>query len=157
MMEYINGWEWLPLVLFTIAGFIMVSFSTRGDIAFMGTVMIVMTMLLAHETHSNNLAKEYVQKRFMQGQALKCGLWKGESILVDQKSGWKFEENIGFIKGDHIQNDQGLCTVIGEESPKAPEIPYGFALIFELMLAFGLRAAYTKYVIDEEEKNYDNE
>lgn len=156
-MEYINGWEWLPLVICTIAGFIMIAFTKRGDIAFMGTIVLLMTMILAYETHSNNLDKEYVLKRFTQGQALKCGLWRGESLLVDSKSGWKFEENIGFIKGDQIHNDHGMCSVIGEESPRASEIPYGFALIFELMLAFGLRAVFIKHVTDEEEKSHDTE
>lgn len=157
MMEYINGWEWLPLIICTIAGFIMVSFTKRVDMAVIGTIVLFMTMILAYETHSNNLDKEYVLKRFTQGQALKCGLWRGESLLVDPKSGWKFEENIGFIKGDQIHNDHGMCSVIGEESPRASDIPYVFALIFELMLAFGLRAVFVNYVEKEEEKNHDTE
>ncbi|MDD2780889.1 hypothetical protein [Sulfuricurvum sp.] len=157
MMEYINGWEWLPLVICTIAGFIMVSFTKRVDMAVIGTIVLFMTMILAYETHSNNLDKEYVLKRFTQGKALKCGLWRGESLLVDPKSGWKFEENIGFIKGDQIHNDHGLCSVIGEESPRASDIPYVFALIFELMLAFGLRAVFVNYAEKEEEKDHDTE
>ena len=157
MMEYINGWEWLPLVICTIAGFIMVSFTKRVDMAVIGTIVLFMTMILAYETHSNNLDKEYVLKRFTQGKALKCGLWRGESLLVDPKSGWKFEENIGFIKGDQIHNDHGMCSVIGEESPRASDIPYVFVLIFELMLAFGLRAVFVNYAEKEEEKNHDTE
>lgn len=151
MMEYINGWEWLPLIICTMAGFIMVAFIKRGDVAFFGTLMIFMTILLAYETHNNNLNKEFVLKRFTQAQALKCGLWSGQSLLIDSNAGWKFEENIGFIKGDQIHNDLGVCTVIGEESPSPSEVSYGLVLIFELMLAFGLRALLT----NQEEENHD--
>lgn len=149
MTEYISGWEWLPLVICTIAGFIMVSFTKRGDMAFLGILVLFMTIALAHETHSNNFEKEFVLKRFTEAHALKCGLWRGESILVDPRSGWRFEEHIGFIKGDQIYNDLGTCSVIGEESPTPSIVPYVFILIFELMLGFGLRAVGQK----EEEKN----
>jgi hypothetical protein len=50
-----------------------------------------------------------------------------------------------------------MCSVIGEESPRASDIPYVFALIFELMLAFGLRAVFVNYVEKEEEKDHDTE
>lgn len=154
-MEYINGWEWLPLIICTIAGFIMIAFTRRGDIAFVGTIMIFMTIMLAYDTHNNNLDKEFVLKRFIEGQALKCGLWRGKSALVDPKSGWKWDEKIGFIKDDQIHNDLGVCSVIGEESPSPSEVPYGFALIFELMLAFGLRAAFTNWLADQEENDHE--
>jgi hypothetical protein len=149
MIEYINGWEWLPLIICTMAGFVMIAFNKKGDIAFMGIVVLFMTIMLAHETHSNNLDKEFVFKRFTEGKVLKYGLWRGESILIDPKSGWRWKENIGFIKDDQIYNDLGVCSVIGEESPSPSIVPYAFVLLFELMLGFALRAVVQK----EEGKN----
>jgi hypothetical protein len=154
-MEYINGWEWLPLIICTMAGFIMIAFTRRGDIAFVGTIMIFMTIMLAYEIHNKNLGKEFVLKRFIEGQALECGLWRGESAFVDPKSDWKWDEKIGLVKGDQIHNDLGVCTVIGEESPNPAEIPYIFVLIFELMLAFGLRAVFTNWLTEQEKNDHE--
>lgn len=154
-MEYINGWEWLPLILCTMAGFIMIAFIPRGDMAFFGIIVLIMTIILAYETHNKNLDKEFVLKRFIEGQALECGLWRGESAFVDPKSGWRWDERIGLVKGDQIHNDLGLCAVIGEESPSSSEVPYGFVLIFELMLAFGLRAVFINQLAEQEKNDHE--
>jgi hypothetical protein len=153
MMEYINGWEWLPIVMLTVAGIIMMLFKREGAMTFFGILLLIMTMMLAHETHQNNLDKAFVLKRFNEAHAINCaGGYRGDHTLIDPKSGWRWEENIGFVKGDQIHNDLGVCSVIGEESPTPSVVPYTFTLMFELMLGFVLRAAMQKALKEEEEE-----
>lgn len=158
MLEYINGWEWLPIVMLTVAGIIMMLFKRETEMTFFGIIVLVMTMMLAHETHQNNLDKAFVLKRFNEAHAITCvGGGSGEQTLINPKSGWRWEKNIGFVKGDQIHNDLGVCSVIGEESPTPSFVPYAFALMFELMLGFVLRAAMQKQLKEEEEKNNEPE
>lgn len=155
-MEDINGWEWLPIVIFTVAGIIMMLFKREGAMTFFGILLLIMTMVIAHEIHQNNLDKTFVLKRFNEAHAITCaGGYRGDHTLIDPKSGWRWEENIGFIKGDQIHNDLGVCKVIDEESPSPSIVPYTFVLMFELMLGFVLRAAMQKALKEEEEKNND--
>jgi hypothetical protein len=154
MIEYINGWEWLPIVIFTIGGMIMMLFERKEGMTFFGILVLFTSVLLAHNTHHDNLDKAFVLKHFNEAHAITCaGGYRGDHTLIDPKSGWRWKENIGFIKGDQIHNDLGVCSVIGEESPSPSIVPYAFVLLFELMLGFALRGAMQKARTEEEGKN----
>ncbi|MFA6145575.1 MAG: hypothetical protein WCW84_10425, partial [Sulfurimonas sp.] len=89
-----------------------------------------------------------------EGQTIQCSLWRGEGTLVDPKANWKYVPEIGFVKGDQIHNDPGLCKVIGQEAPEPSVVPYLFVFIFELMLCFGIRfALYATSKEDEDDSD----
>lgn len=139
MFEYINGWEWLPIALFTFIGFLMIQIVKRTDVPFMGVVVLGMIMFIAYSVHSNNQAKEFVLQRFSEGQSIECGLWRGESALIDSHNGWKHVPNLGFVKGDQIHNDPGICNVIAQEAPEPSVVSYGFAYMVLLAVSFLFR------------------
>ncbi len=153
MFEYINGWEWLPIVLFTFVGFLMIQLVKDIEMTWLGVIVLTMIMVIAYSTSENNQAKAFVLQRFNEGQAIECGLWRGESALIDSHNGWKYVPNLGFVKGDQIQNDPGICNVIAQEAPEPSVVPYAFALVFELMLVFGLRMPIQKALRDEEDEH----
>jgi len=153
MFEYINGWEWLPIVLFTFAGFLMIQFVKDIEMTWLGVIVLTMIMFIAYGTSANNQAKAFVLQHFNEGQSIECGLWRGESALINSHNGWKHVPNLGFVKGDQIHNDLGVCNVIAQKTPEPSVVPYGFALVFELMLAFGLRMPVQKALRDEEDKS----
>ncbi len=153
MFEYINGWEWLPIILFTFAGFLMIQFVKDSGMTWLGVIVLGMIMFIAYSVHSNNQAKEFVLQRFNEGHAIECGLWRGESALINSHNGWKHVPALGFVKGDQIHNDLGVCNVIAQEAPEPSVVPYGFALMFELMIAFGLRRSIQKALRDEEDEH----
>lgn len=158
MLENLNIAEWIPIVLFTLAGMILLLFKREEGMSFLGVLILVVTMMLVHDIHQNNLDKAFVLKRFNEVHAITCASgYRGEHTLIDLKSGWRWDDRIGFIKGDQIHNDLGVCKVIGEESPTASIVPYAFALLFELILGFILRGALQKALREEEEENDDPE
>jgi hypothetical protein len=153
MFEYINGWEWLPIVLFTFTGFLMIQFVKDIEMTWLGVIVLTMIMFIAYDTSANNQAKAFVLQRFNEGQAIECGAWRGESTLINPHNGWKYVPHLGFVKGDQIHNDLGVCNVIAQNAPEPSVVPYGFALAFELMIVFGLRMPIQKALSDEEENH----
>ena len=152
MFEYINGWEWLPLILFVFAGMLMIALIEEDEMTFAGLIIMVMVFALAYETHSGNLDKAFVLKQFQEGQALKCGGFGGESTLVDPHNGWKYINTIGFIKGDQIRNDPGMCYVIHKIAPQPSIVPYSFAFFTLTFIAFLLRHAVERKEMEEDQE-----
>lgn len=79
-------------------------------------------------------------EQFHEGRALSCGLWRGESVRVDRLSGWKYEEGTGFVKGDVIINDPGVCRVIEKPFPEPSSVPYWMVLVTVMGVLMILRA-----------------
>lgn len=150
MMEFISTSELTLLGVLTLISIVMITFPKDAKFPFVGAFVLGMIMVIAYTNHQGHLDKEFVLKRFSEGHAIECGLWRGEGVLVNPSAGWKYFPRVGFVKGDHIQNDPGVCNVIGEEAPKPSTVPYVFALIVELMLVFGIRAAVQKQLKKEE-------
>lgn len=150
MMQYISTAELVLLGLLTLMSIVMITFPKEIKFPFVGAFILGMIMVIAYTNHRDHLDKEFVVKRFKEGHAIECGLWRGERTLINPKSGWTYLPNTGFIKGDLIHNDPGLCNVMCEEAPKPSTVPYLFALIVELMLVFGLRAAVQKQLNEED-------
>jgi hypothetical protein len=112
MFEYINGWEWLLIVLFTFAGFLMIQFVKDIEMTWLGVFVLAMIMFIAYSIHSHNQAKEFVSERFNEGQAIECSLWSGESTLINPHNGWTYVSTLGFVKEDQIHNNLSDCNVV---------------------------------------------
>lgn len=152
-MEFMSTGELTFLGILTLMSLIMITFPEEAKFPLAGAFVLSMIMVIAYTTHSIHLDKEFVLKRFNEGQAIECGLLRGERTLINPKSGWRYLQGTGFIKGDHIQNDPTLCNVMGEEAPKPSTVPYVFALIVELILFFGLRAVVQTQLNEEEDND----
>jgi hypothetical protein len=155
MFEYINGWEWLLIGVLLFASIIMIALMEDDEMMVAGLIVMVMIFVLAYETHSGNLDKAFVLQQFQEGQALKCGGFGGESTLVDPHNGWKYINTIGFIKGDQIRNDPGMCCVIDRVAPEPSIVPYTFAFVTLIFLSFLLRHAVKSQ--EEKEEVKENE
>lgn len=156
MMEAISTSELILLGVLILISIVMISFIKDARFPFAGTLFLGLIMIIIYDSSASNQAKEFVLQRFNEGQAIECGLWRGESALINSHNGWKHVPNLGFVKGDQIHNDLGLCNVIAQKAPEPSVVPYGFALLFELMLAFGLRRSIQKALRDEED-NHESE
>lgn len=152
-MEAISTSELILLGVLTLISIVMISFIKDTRFPFAGTLFLGLIMIIIYDSSASNQAKEFVLQRFNEGQAIECGLWRGESALIDSRNGWKYVPNLGFVKGDQIHNDPGICNVIAQNAPEPSVVPYGFALVFELMLAFGLRKFSQKALRDVEDKS----
>ena len=153
MMELMSTGELILLGVLTLMSIVMITFPKEAKFPFVGAFVLSMIMVIAYSTHSIHLDKEFVLKRFQEGRAIECGLWRGECALINPKSGWTYLQGTGFIKGDQIQNDPTLCNVMGEEAPEPSTVPYTFALIVELIFVFGLRTIVQKQLNEEEDNN----
>lgn len=107
----------LIAVLFILAG-------KSPEKPFFGVLILGGIVFILYGNHCSFDAKAYVLKRFNEGVALECGLWRGESVLVDPNNGWRWDKKIGFVKNDQIRNDPKLCRVIGEEAPEPSSVLY---------------------------------
>lgn len=152
-MEAISTSELILLGVLTLISIVMISFIKDARFPFVGTLFLGLIMMIIYDSSASNQAKAFVLQRFNEGQAIECGLWRGESALIDSHNGWKHVPNLGFVKGDQIQNDPGICNVIAQEAPEPSVVLYGFALVFELMIAFGLRRSSQKALRDEEDEH----
>jgi hypothetical protein len=146
MFETTGLSEFILLGVLSLIGIVMIAFPRDIRFPSAGTLVLGMIMVIIYLNHQDHLDKEFVLKRFNEGRAIECGLWRGESTLIDPKSGWKYVKTLGFVKDDQIRSDPGVCSVIGEEASKLSIVPYAFTLLFELMLCFGVRYAFYRGV-----------
>lgn len=131
---------WL-LGSFILIGIGFIVFSKEGFTIFAGMVVLAGVSSIVYTHHCAAIDKQFVLDQFKQGKALECGLFRGESVLVDPSNGWRYEESIGFIKGDAIRNDPELCRVINKEAPEPSSIPYWIAFITTVFGVMLLRYA----------------
>lgn len=145
-----TGEVWLMGVLLLItAGFIL--FARGIEFVFVGMVVIGGVFTIAYSNHTHYLGERFLMEQFHEGRALSCGMWKGESARVDRFSGWRYEEGTGFVKGDVIINDPGVCRVIGRAFPEPSSVPYWMALVTLIGVLVTLRAV----TLGVEEENHD--
>lgn len=135
------GEVWLMSVLLLIGcGFIL--FGKGVEFIFVGMIVLGGIVSIAYTNHSAYQQERFALQRFHEGRALICGMWRGENVRVDPKTGWNLEEGVGFVKGDMIVNDVGVCRVIGEHTPEPSSVPYAFTYAAMVGVMLGLRALY---------------
>ena len=145
-----TGEVWLLSVLLLIgAGFIL--YGRGAEFGFVGMVVIVGVFTIAYTNHTHYLGERFLMEQFHEGRALSCGLWRGESVRVDCLSGWRYEEGTGFVKGDVIINDPGVCRVIEKSFPEPSSVPYWMGLVTLIGVLMTLRGV--RVGIEEEKSN----
>ena len=123
---------WFMSALLLIgAGFILF---TRVEFMFLGMIITI-----AYDHHRAHMDELFTIKKFNDGKALECGLWRGESVIVDPSKGWSIKKDIGLIKNDVIIKDIGVCHVISEKSPKPSQIPYWMVYLSLMVMLMILR------------------
>lgn len=149
-----SGEMWVMVFFLLIGGGFLI-FGRKAELMFVGGVALAGVISIAYANHSHYLEKQFMLKRFNEGKALVCGLWRGESVRVDITKGWIREEEIGFVKGDVIINDIGVCRVIGESSPEPSSIPYWIVFVSMVgvlsMLRFAIMSNREQVVQQEED------
>ena len=139
MLVTSTGEVWLLSILLLIgAGFIL--YGRGAEFVFVGIVVIVGVFTIAYTNHTRYLGERFLMEQFHEGRALSCGLWRGESVRVDRLSGWRYEEGTGFVKGDVIINDPGVCRVIDRTLPDPSSVPYWMVLVTVMGVLMILRA-----------------
>lgn len=128
----------LGLLLLMGAGFIL--FGREGKYPFLGILVIGAAITLGYDTYAQHRQEERTLKAFSEGRVLECGLWRGESIRVDPAKGWVREEGSGFVKGDRIIRDAGVCRVRGETYNGPSFLPYISVLTAVVLILMSLRA-----------------
>ena len=89
-MEFMSTGELTFLGILTLMSLIMITFPEEAKFPLAGAFVLSMIMVIAYTTHSIHLDKEFVLKRFNEGQAIECGLLRGERTLINPKSGWRY-------------------------------------------------------------------
>lgn len=120
-------------------------FTNEVKYVIVGIVAIVGVGVITYSNHTNTLEERFTLEQFHKGKALSCGVWRGETILVDPSKGWKYDKRVGFTKGDVIINNPGVCKVIEKASPQPSTLPYWMifgALIGILMILKGFRSGF---------------
>jgi len=152
MFETINGWEWLPVGFFTFVAFLMIQFVEDDGMTWLGVLVLGMITYIGYNVSADNQAKEFVLKSFNEKYAIECGLWRGESTLVDRHNGWKYVPALGFVKEDQIHNDLGLCHVVSKEAPSPSEVPYWMAFLTMTLIAFLIRHTIERIETEEDQE-----
>ena len=152
MFEYINGWEWFPVGFFAFVAFLMILFVEEVGMTWLGILVLGMIIFIGYNVSADNQAKEFVLKSFNEAHAIECGLWRGESTLVDRHNGWKYVPALGFVKEDQIHNDLGLCRVVSKEAPSPSEVPYWMAFLTMILISFLFRHAIWGIEIEEDQE-----
>lgn len=137
--------EMVLLGLLLFIGTAFIALSKEGFMIFAGIFVIGGVYSIVYIQHSAVLEKQFVLEQFKQGEALECGLWRGEGVLVDPNNGWRYEESIGFIKGDAIRNDPELCRVINKEAPEPPSLLYWAAFMTAVATIIVMRLLFRRF------------
>lgn len=134
-----TGEAWLLSTLLLIgAGFIL--FGRGAEYVLIGMVVIGGVISIVYANHLHNVCERFLMEQFHEGRALECGMWIGESTRVDSLKGWSYEEEVGFVKGDVIINDVGVCSVIGRPFPEPSTVPYWMFFVSLIGILMILRA-----------------
>lgn len=134
-----TGEAWLISTLLLVgAGFIL--FGRGAEYVFIGIVVIGGVVSLVYTNHTHYIGEQFLMEQFYQGKALECGMWIGESARVDPLKGWSYEEEVGFVKGDVIINDVGVCSVIGIAFPEPSMVPYWMFFVSVMGMLMILRS-----------------
>lgn len=128
----------LSILLLIAVGFIL--FVRGPEFVFVGMVVIGGVFSIAYAKHTHDIGERFLMEQYHKGRALECGMWRGESTKVDPLKGWSHEEEVGFVKGDVIINDPGVCSVIGRAFPEPSSVPYWFAFVSVMGILMILRA-----------------
>jgi hypothetical protein len=148
MIAASSGEMWI-MVFFLLIGIGFLLFGRKGELIFTGVIALAGVTSIAYSNHIQYIGDRFLMEQFHQGNALVCGMWRGESARVDPLKGWKYEEGVGLIKGDVIINDPSVCSVIGKPFPEPSTVPYWFAFVSVTGILIMLRAALRRH----EEKN----
>jgi|GEM_PF-3382512 len=144
-----NSFEIWIMTFFLLIGIGFLLFAKKEGLIFIGVLMLTGVTLIAYGNHVKYMGERFLMEQFHEGNALACGMWRGESARVDPSKGWSYEEGVGFVKGDVIINDPGVCSVIGKPFPEPSAAPYWIVLVSVLGMLTLLRFA----LIRHEEKN----
>ncbi|MCL4431874.1 MAG: hypothetical protein M1300_06100 [Epsilonproteobacteria bacterium] len=154
MFESIAGWELGIILILMVISMLMIILGKEAAVV-LGPIVLVMTCTLPYIIHSKAVAEIYMLKRFEEGARIECGIWRGESLLVDPSKGWVKNE-LGFIKEDQIFNDMQRCHAVGEKEPEPSTLPYWILMISLMSIAFIIRRAVgTTMKSDTNEKPMD--
>lgn len=140
-----NTFEVWTLSFFVVIGAGLLLFGKKGEMVFVGVVALIGATVIAHSNHTQYIGERFLMEEFNSGSALSCGMWRGEGVKVDPKNGWMMEEGVGFVKGDVIINDPGVCSVIGKPFPEPSAVPYWFALVSVIGVLSMLRYALMRH------------
>lgn len=143
-----------------LVAFLMMAFGRNILLAVIGVVFIVMIAGLGQVQADKDQYRVFILERFKAGEAIECGLLRGNQTLVDLNNGWKLYGKDRFIKGDQIINEIGWCHVPGKE-PVSPIgwhnwFFYGAIIIGGILLRFLLRNV-RKSLHDEMDKEIAKE
>lgn len=144
-----NSLHLWTMVFFLMIGVGFILFSKKGELVFAGVISLAGVTGIAYTNHIQYLGDRFLMEQFHEGSALACGMWRGESARVDPSKGWSYEEGVGFVKGDVIINDPGVCSVIDKSFPEPSAAPYWIVMLSVLGMLTLLRFA----LIRHEEKN----
>lgn len=142
-------WEMIassPMEVWMMAFFVVIGvgfllFGRKRGLLFVGVIILATITMIAYSNHSKYIGKHFLMEQFNAGNALSCGMWRGEGARVDPLKGWIFEPDVGFVKGDMIINDPSVCSVIGKPFPEPSSVPYWMALVSVIGVLLILRSA----------------
>lgn len=140
-----NSFEVWMMAFFLLIGVGFLLFGRKGELIFAGVIALAGVTSIAYSNHIQYVGDRFLMEQFHEGSALACGMWRGESVRVDPSKGWKYEEGIGFVKGDVIINDPGVCSVIGKPFPEPSTVPYWFTFVSVTGMLIMLRAALRRH------------
>lgn len=155
-MTFIDGFS--GFIVFV--ALFMMAFGRNILLAVIGVVFIVMIAGLGQIQADKAQDQVFILERFKAGEAIECGLLRGNQTLVDLNNGWKLYGKDRFIKEDQIINEIGWCNVPGKE-PVSPIdwrnwFFYGVITIGGMLLRFLLRNV-RKSLHDEMDKEIAKE
>jgi hypothetical protein len=148
-----TGEVWLLSVLLLIGAGLLL-YGRGAEFVFVGMVVMWGVFTIAYSNHTQFIRERFLMEQFHEGRALSCGLWRGESARVDRLNGWRYEEGTGFVKGDVIINDPGVCRVIEKPFPEPSSVPYWMILLTLMGVLMTLRGVRVGI---EEEKHTKRE
>lgn len=118
MMNFSDPFVWLVFLTTLLAMGLSLG-EGIGNIVLAGFILTVNAAVI-HTLEQKQADSAFVYERFAHGDAIECGMWRGEHTLADPAKGWRLLEG-RFLHNETILTDPSLCSVIGR---KAPEVSW---------------------------------
>lgn len=140
MLDFVPLLEISIVAFIVFLGIVFILFSNDMGLVFLGPLLLIGATFIVYINHVKHLNHEFLIESFEASEKIECALWIGEHKLIDQGSGWRYNEGLGFVKGDTVFSAPGLCRVIGKEPPPPPLFPYMGVLLLSVVALFSSRA-----------------
>ena len=130
------------MIFYTVSGIaILMLVYSKAEGLFFAPLLLLAIDFTGYIETQQSYAHRFAMEQFKAKGELDCGFLTQQRTLISIPRGWEYKEEIGFIKGDTIIDDEH-CRVINKEPPSPSVLLYVGIFGLSISIAWLLRVVF---------------